>query len=87
MEAYNIRVGELGMNLQFGDELDDKDRSEQDKKYVNEYGRTFCASFAGSILDLTIFRATTWPVGWSRSRRSALKQMAKPPLPSWLDVA
>jgi hypothetical protein len=33
---------------------------------------TFCASLAGSILVLTIFKATIWPVGRLPSYRSAL---------------
>lgn len=49
--------------------------------------RTFCASFGGSIFDLTIFNAIIWPVFFEPSKSSAWWQIAKPPLPSCCPVS
>ena len=32
MEGYNVRVGQLGMDLQFGDELEAEGRSEENER-------------------------------------------------------
>jgi hypothetical protein len=43
---------------------------------------TFCASLGGSILDLTIFKATVLLPRWSCPSSFARWHMAKPPFPS-----